>query len=787
MSMEDLQGAMPFMQFSAGMQQVNNMSFNGPQTGMQNGMQAMQAPASGMMLQQNMQDMQPMPSGMPQNNALLQNFLQNGGMLPQNNMTAMPGLSGSSQTSPAAMAPNLWQRQPQSCVVKNTFLHVGEEKEVASSPLNACRRERSEPPGPRKRYASSEGSTGSDDPAFSQQCGLESGRQVTEPATKSCTGQFVLIPSQNSIKAKGPEQIGNMNELLQMSFDQLPKQFPGMQQHQNELELLLQGQQPPQQTGNVSPAPSPDDKAQKSFFNEDQDNTDDEDCIGQNPFLKALPFEPGATARNEGQMNGNNAAAMLWMTETLQGMQQPPRQPGRSQRTSKKAPLPGAGVDKMSMPASAGRISKGQNESSPSSEELGNGGRVILPKPVEDEKRMAEAERKKRAVDPYSWDAGVVTVMVRQLPRQFTQRMFLQEVIRRGFEGLFDFLYLPYDFKKGINVGYGFVNFTEPEYALRFRDSLDGQYLDKYMRMKSKAIRVHPAQVQGYEANYRHFAHTKTGQKQDPAFSPLFFPVPRDVELADMLNQMPNAPTKDIPENSAPQGMRSSGSSMPSMFSMPAQESVIGVPSSREPQQRDQSWELPVHQGQGHQDLDQSALPQMQAPNQMSILTLADQAVQIEEQINQLQQLQQLTLAQLEGQTTCLQNSNPLGNLDRLQNLRGAGSQLLSMAGGKVPAQQMQQPQRQQPKRNFQDQGPRQQPQMPQMQQQQLAAMLPVQKMPQMNMAAVPAAQGMMGLMMPVAWMQEGSTDLRSNFNQFHPGVTYRWAAQEPDGSADQL
>jgi len=167
---------------------------------------------------------------------------------------------------------------------------------------------------------------------------------------------------------------------------------------------------------------------------------------------------------------------------------------------------------------------------------------------------------RKRAEDPYSWDAGVVTVMVRQLPRQFTQRMFLQEVVRRGFEGLFDFLYLPYDFKKGINVGYGFVNFTNPEYALRFRDSLDGQFLDKYMRMKGKAVRVHPAQVQGYEANFRHFSQTKTGQKQDPAFSPLFFPVSQDGLCLQLLQEAQESDggtmgSKQSPAASSSQGL----------------------------------------------------------------------------------------------------------------------------------------------------------------------------------------------------------------------------------------
>jgi len=136
-----------------------------------------------------------------------------------------------------------------------------------------------------------------------------------------------------------------------------------------------------------------------------------------------------------------------------------------------------------------------------------------------------------RRSDPMSWAAGVVTVMVRQIPRQFTQQMFLQEVMGHGYEGLFDFLYLPYDLKKGINVGYGFINFTEPRHALAFREEFDGFCLDTQMRHRGKPLRVHPASVQGYQANFHHFAHTKTGQKQDPMFSPLFFPASQTIAM----------------------------------------------------------------------------------------------------------------------------------------------------------------------------------------------------------------------------------------------------------------
>lgn len=123
-----------------------------------------------------------------------------------------------------------------------------------------------------------------------------------------------------------------------------------------------------------------------------------------------------------------------------------------------------------------------------------------------------------------SWEDGVTTVMIRQVPRQCTQWKLLTEVNSRGFEGFFDYIYVPFDFKKGVNVGYGFMNFVEPKYAEAFRDAFDGRFLDHQMVHKNKPLRVHPATMQGYDANLQHFLQTKTGQHQDPQFSPLFRP-----------------------------------------------------------------------------------------------------------------------------------------------------------------------------------------------------------------------------------------------------------------------
>lgn len=123
--------------------------------------------------------------------------------------------------------------------------------------------------------------------------------------------------------------------------------------------------------------------------------------------------------------------------------------------------------------------------------------------------------------DPMPWD-DVVTVMVRQVPRRYSQIQILEKLSQRGFKGVINFLYLPFDMKKGINVGYCFVGFTEHCHALRFRKAFDGAFLDKAAQAKDKPLRVHPASVQGYAASVQHFSRTKTGNKQDRRFSPLF-------------------------------------------------------------------------------------------------------------------------------------------------------------------------------------------------------------------------------------------------------------------------
>lgn len=52
------------------------------------------------------------------------------------------------------------------------------------------------------------------------------------------------------------------------------------------------------------------------------------------------------------------------------------------------------------------------------------------------------------------------TVMMKNIPNNYTRDMFLAMLNEEGFDGLYDFVYLPFDFNRDANLGYAFVNLT---------------------------------------------------------------------------------------------------------------------------------------------------------------------------------------------------------------------------------------------------------------------------------------------------------------------------------------
>jgi len=55
------------------------------------------------------------------------------------------------------------------------------------------------------------------------------------------------------------------------------------------------------------------------------------------------------------------------------------------------------------------------------------------------------------------------TVMLKNLPNNYTRNMLLALLDREGFAGRYDFVYLPFDFTRNANRGYAFVNLAQAE------------------------------------------------------------------------------------------------------------------------------------------------------------------------------------------------------------------------------------------------------------------------------------------------------------------------------------
>merc|ERR1719163_555258 len=59
------------------------------------------------------------------------------------------------------------------------------------------------------------------------------------------------------------------------------------------------------------------------------------------------------------------------------------------------------------------------------------------------------------------------TCMLRNIPPEYTNAMFLSHLDREGFAGLYDFVYLPRDFGSGGSFGYGFAGLYDFVYLPR--------------------------------------------------------------------------------------------------------------------------------------------------------------------------------------------------------------------------------------------------------------------------------------------------------------------------------
>jgi len=85
----------------------------------------------------------------------------------------------------------------------------------------------------------------------------------------------------------------------------------------------------------------------------------------------------------------------------------------------------------------------------------------ILPDPVAPMPELADGKKR-------------TTVMLRNMPNNYSRTMLLELLDTEGFAGQYDFLYLPMDFQSRASLGYAFINFTSSDSAESFWRVFDG-------------------------------------------------------------------------------------------------------------------------------------------------------------------------------------------------------------------------------------------------------------------------------------------------------------------------
>jgi hypothetical protein len=111
------------------------------------------------------------------------------------------------------------------------------------------------------------------------------------------------------------------------------------------------------------------------------------------------------------------------------------------------------------------------------------------------------------------------TIMIRNIPNKYTQWMLLAE-INMHHEGLYDFYYLPIDFKNRCNVGYAFINFMDPKHIIPFFHDFDSQ---KWKNFNSeKVCTLSYARIQGKASMVARFQNSSLLEKEGE-YRPLLF------------------------------------------------------------------------------------------------------------------------------------------------------------------------------------------------------------------------------------------------------------------------
>jgi RNA recognition motif-containing protein len=97
--------------------------------------------------------------------------------------------------------------------------------------------------------------------------------------------------------------------------------------------------------------------------------------------------------------------------------------------------------------------------------------------------------------------------MIKSMPNSYSRDMVQQLLDEKGFSKLYDFLYLPIDFKSHSCLGYCFINFTSEEAAQRCWGCFEG-FNDWCVPSRKVAGVGWSSECQGLEAHIRRYRNS---------------------------------------------------------------------------------------------------------------------------------------------------------------------------------------------------------------------------------------------------------------------------------------
>lgn len=111
------------------------------------------------------------------------------------------------------------------------------------------------------------------------------------------------------------------------------------------------------------------------------------------------------------------------------------------------------------------------------------------------------------------------TLMIKNIPNKYTSKMLLT-AIDENHKGTYDFIYLPIDFKNKCNVGYAFINMTNPQHIVPFYQTFNGKKWEKFNSEKVASLAY--ARIQGKLALIAHFQNSSL-MNEDKRCRPILF------------------------------------------------------------------------------------------------------------------------------------------------------------------------------------------------------------------------------------------------------------------------